>query len=89
MSGDWNDKNKNDKNVKGIILLQSVPCNLEMDSKAVEDACGVCHGDGSTCEFSQGIQFFERIEKSKDKRLKSKSYVKKNWLIFKFQLGRS
>lgn len=30
-------------------LLQNVGCDYEIDSHAVEDRCGVCHGDGSTC----------------------------------------
>lgn len=25
-------------------------CDYEIDSNAVEDRCGVCHGNGSTCE---------------------------------------
>ena len=29
--------------------LQNVGCDYEIDSNAVEDRCGVCHGDGSTC----------------------------------------
>lgn len=29
--------------------LQNVGCDYEIDSHAVEDRCGVCHGDGSTC----------------------------------------
>lgn len=30
-------------------VLQNVGCDYEIDSNAVEDRCGVCHGDGSTC----------------------------------------
>lgn len=29
--------------------MQNVGCDYEIDSNAVEDRCGVCHGDGSTC----------------------------------------
>ncbi|MGH0182642.1 UNVERIFIED_CONTAM: hypothetical protein FKN15_010308 [Acipenser sinensis] len=28
----------------------NVGCDYEIDSNAVEDRCGVCHGNGSTCE---------------------------------------
>ncbi|XP_061450758.1 A disintegrin and metalloproteinase with thrombospondin motifs 7 isoform X3 [Rhineura floridana] len=31
-------------------LTTNVGCDYEIDSYAVEDRCGVCHGDGSTCE---------------------------------------
>lgn len=31
-------------------LLQNVGCDYEIDSYAVEDRCGVCRGDGSTCQ---------------------------------------
>lgn len=30
-------------------LLQNVGCDFEIDSGAVEDRCGVCQGNGSTC----------------------------------------
>lgn len=30
-------------------VLQNVGCDFEIDSGALEDRCGVCHGDGSTC----------------------------------------
>lgn len=30
-------------------LFQNIGCDYEIDSYAVEDRCGVCHGDGSTC----------------------------------------
>lgn len=33
--------------------LQNVGCDYEIDSNAVEDRCGVCHGDGSTCHTVQ------------------------------------
>nr|XP_020831650.1 LOW QUALITY PROTEIN: A disintegrin and metalloproteinase with thrombospondin motifs 7 [Phascolarctos cinereus] len=31
-------------------ICKNVGCDYEIDSNAVEDRCGVCHGDGSTCE---------------------------------------
>lgn len=41
-------------------LLQNVGCDLEIDSGAVEDRCGVCHGNGSTCHTVSGT--FEEAE---------------------------
>lgn len=32
------------------ILSQHIGCDWGIDSSAKEDRCGVCHGDGSTCE---------------------------------------
>ncbi|XP_044516221.1 A disintegrin and metalloproteinase with thrombospondin motifs 7 [Gracilinanus agilis] len=31
-------------------ICKNVGCDYEIDSNAMEDRCGVCHGDGSTCE---------------------------------------
>uniref|UniRef100_A0A4X2L479 ADAM metallopeptidase with thrombospondin type 1 motif 7 n=1 Tax=Vombatus ursinus TaxID=29139 RepID=A0A4X2L479_VOMUR len=31
-------------------ICKNVGCDYEIDSNAIEDRCGVCHGDGSTCE---------------------------------------
>uniref|UniRef100_A0A8C9REA8 ADAM metallopeptidase with thrombospondin type 1 motif 7 n=1 Tax=Scleropages formosus TaxID=113540 RepID=A0A8C9REA8_SCLFO len=31
-------------------ICKSVGCDYKIDSNAVEDRCGVCHGNGSTCE---------------------------------------
>lgn len=31
-------------------LLQNVGCDFVIDSGAEEDRCGVCRGDGSTCQ---------------------------------------
>ena len=30
-------------------VFQNVGCDFEIDSGAIEDRCGVCHGNGSTC----------------------------------------
>ncbi|NXP43969.1 ATS7 metalloproteinase, partial [Heliornis fulica] len=45
---------------------QNVGCDYEIDSNAVEDRCGVCHGDGSTChtiektfEDSEGLGYVD------------------------------
>ena len=40
--------------------LQNVGCDFEIDSGAVEDRCGVCHGNGSTCHTVSGT--FEEAE---------------------------
>ncbi|NWZ86610.1 ATS7 metalloproteinase, partial [Poecile atricapillus] len=44
----------------------NVGCDYEIDSHAVEDRCGVCHGDGSTChtvhktfEDSEGLGYVD------------------------------
>ena len=34
--------------------FQSVACDWIIDSKAQEDRCGVCHGDGSQCLTIKG-----------------------------------
>ncbi|XP_055070874.2 A disintegrin and metalloproteinase with thrombospondin motifs 7 [Misgurnus anguillicaudatus] len=31
-------------------ICKNLGCDYEIDSNAVEDRCGVCHGNGSTCE---------------------------------------
>ena len=31
-------------------MLQHVGCDWVIDSAAKEDRCGMCHGDGSTCQ---------------------------------------
>ncbi|XP_043533060.1 A disintegrin and metalloproteinase with thrombospondin motifs 7-like isoform X1 [Chiloscyllium plagiosum] len=31
-------------------ICKNVGCDYEIDSNALEDRCGVCHGNGSTCE---------------------------------------
>lgn len=41
-------------------MLQNVGCDFEIDSGAVEDRCGVCHGNGSTCHTVSGT--FEEAE---------------------------
>ena len=33
-----------------ILHWQTVGCDFQINSNAVEDRCGVCHGDGSSCE---------------------------------------
>ncbi|NXR01458.1 ATS7 metalloproteinase, partial [Sagittarius serpentarius] len=47
-------------------ICKNVGCDYEIDSNAVEDRCGVCHGDGSTChtvkktfEDSEGLGYVD------------------------------
>lgn len=46
-------------------VLQNLGCDYVIDSTAVEDRCGVCHGNGSTCttvrrtfEETEGLGMF-------------------------------
>lgn len=39
----------------GNVNLQKVGCDWVVDSTAVEDACGVCQGNGTTCYTKKGI----------------------------------
>ncbi|XP_037766043.1 A disintegrin and metalloproteinase with thrombospondin motifs 7 isoform X8 [Chelonia mydas] len=41
-------------------ICKNVGCDYEIDSNAVEDRCGVCHGDGSTCQTVK--KMFEESE---------------------------
>ncbi|NWY04962.1 ATS7 metalloproteinase, partial [Nothoprocta ornata] len=41
-------------------ICKKVGCDYEIDSSAVEDRCGVCHGNGSTCHTVQ--RMFEDSE---------------------------
>lgn len=48
-----------------VCMLQKVGCDYVVESSAVEDRCGVCNGDGSTCttvrrtfEESEGLGMF-------------------------------
>lgn len=40
--------------------MQEVPCDLNLESKAIEDACGVCNGDGTSCDIISNITYFTR-----------------------------
>ncbi|XP_066876209.1 A disintegrin and metalloproteinase with thrombospondin motifs 18 isoform X3 [Kogia breviceps] len=44
---------KNDVCIDGT--CEPVGCDHELGSKAVSDACGVCKGDNSTCQFYKGL----------------------------------
>lgn len=42
-------------------MLQNVGCDFKIDSGAMEDHCGVCHGNDSTCHTVSGT--FEEAER--------------------------
>ncbi|XP_077275525.1 A disintegrin and metalloproteinase with thrombospondin motifs 7 [Temnothorax americanus] len=35
-------------------VCREIPCDLDMESAAVEDVCGVCRGDSTSCTLKQG-----------------------------------
>ncbi|XP_066903707.1 A disintegrin and metalloproteinase with thrombospondin motifs 6 [Halyomorpha halys] len=45
-------RGKRDICVDGI--CRDIPCDLQFDSNSVEDACGICHGNGTGCKVVQG-----------------------------------
>lgn len=44
----------------GVSTLQNVGCDFQIDSNAVEDRCGICQGNGSTCKTVK--KTFEKSE---------------------------
>ncbi|XP_013920681.1 PREDICTED: A disintegrin and metalloproteinase with thrombospondin motifs 7 [Thamnophis sirtalis] len=55
---------RRDRCINGI--CKNIGCDYEIDSYAMEDRCGVCHGDGSTCrtvkktfEESEGLGYVD------------------------------
>ncbi|XP_029669787.1 A disintegrin and metalloproteinase with thrombospondin motifs 6-like [Formica exsecta] len=39
-------------------VCREIPCDLHMESTAVEDVCGVCRGDSTSCTLKQGTLSF-------------------------------
>ncbi|XP_026825509.1 A disintegrin and metalloproteinase with thrombospondin motifs 7 [Ooceraea biroi] len=39
-------------------VCREIPCDLNMESNAVEDVCGVCRGDSTSCMLKQGTASF-------------------------------
>ncbi|XP_050455498.1 A disintegrin and metalloproteinase with thrombospondin motifs 6-like [Cataglyphis hispanica] len=39
-------------------VCKEIPCDLQMESTAVEDVCGVCRGDSTSCTLKQGTLSF-------------------------------
>lgn len=48
------------QNYLKIIHAQEVPCDLNLESSAIEDTCGVCNGDGTSCEKVTGVVSFNQ-----------------------------
>ncbi|XP_043259690.1 A disintegrin and metalloproteinase with thrombospondin motifs 12-like [Colletes gigas] len=46
-------------------LCKGIPCDLNMESNAVEDACGVCKGNGTSCKPIQGTITIEAASQPK------------------------
>ncbi|XP_060831779.1 A disintegrin and metalloproteinase with thrombospondin motifs 7-like [Bombus pascuorum] len=36
-------------------VCREIPCDLNMESNAVEDACGVCRGNGTSCSLKEAV----------------------------------
>nr|XP_033196400.1 A disintegrin and metalloproteinase with thrombospondin motifs 7-like [Bombus vancouverensis nearcticus] len=36
-------------------VCREIPCDLNMESNAVEDACGVCKGNGTSCSLKEAV----------------------------------
>lgn len=52
-------------------VCREIPCDLNMESTAVEDVCGVCRGDSTSCALKQGTLSFTaepRKEKIKNEK---------------------
>ncbi|XP_043277019.1 A disintegrin and metalloproteinase with thrombospondin motifs 6-like [Venturia canescens] len=41
---------------------REIPCDLDMESNAIEDMCGVCKGDSTSCVLKEGVINFEPHE---------------------------
>ena len=37
-----------------FILLQNVGCDWKLQSKTIEDQCGICNGNGQECDVVNG-----------------------------------
>lgn len=47
-------------------VCKEIPCDLQMESTAVEDVCGVCRGDSTSCTLKQGtLSFIAQTGKKK------------------------
>ncbi|KAF4532268.1 hypothetical protein B566_EDAN007240, partial [Ephemera danica] len=52
----------NDVCIEGSCV--TIPCDGDLGSNAVADACGVCHGDGSSCTVIRGSKTYKKSEKT-------------------------
>ena len=53
-------------------VCKEIPCDLNMESTAVEDVCGVCRGDSTSCILKQGTVSFMAQPRKKEKILRYK-----------------
>nr|XP_034196361.1 A disintegrin and metalloproteinase with thrombospondin motifs 7-like isoform X1 [Osmia lignaria] len=49
--------------VEGI--CREIPCDLNMESNAIEDVCGVCRGNGTSCRLKEAIITIEMASQPK------------------------
>lgn len=47
-------------------MCTEIPCDLDMESDAVEDVCGVCRGDSTSCTLKQGTVSFAAQPRKKE-----------------------
>ncbi|XP_017770798.1 PREDICTED: A disintegrin and metalloproteinase with thrombospondin motifs 7-like, partial [Nicrophorus vespilloides] len=40
-------------------MCKEIPCDLDLQSNAVEDRCGVCKGDGTSCKVTRDSRLFQ------------------------------
>lgn len=48
-------------------VCMEIPCDLDMKSAAVEDVCGVCRGDSTSCTLKQGTMSFMAQARKKER----------------------
>jgi len=48
-------------------MCMEIPCDLDMKSAAVEDVCGVCRGDSTSCTLKQGTMSFMAQARKKER----------------------
>lgn len=50
-------------------VCREIPCDLNMESTAVEDVCGVCRGDSTSCILKQGTLSFMAQSRKKERNI--------------------
>jgi len=50
-------------------VCMEIPCDLDMESAAVEDVCGVCRGDSTSCTLKQGTVSFTAQPRKKERNV--------------------
>ncbi|XP_076257637.1 A disintegrin and metalloproteinase with thrombospondin motifs 7-like [Rhynchophorus ferrugineus] len=59
-------------------VCRPVGCDLKLDSDAVEDRCGICNGDGTTCKIVDGTY---------DDKIKDPSKMPNDYVFAKIPMG--